>query len=118
MERKASWLQAFVRQKACENASPPVGHKVLWSRHAIAKLVIEGLSRTVVEEALREAEVIEVYPMVTRPLPDGLVLIQLEKGHPLHAVVAVDESNDRVFVVTIYTPDPDRWNHDFRTRRR
>jgi hypothetical protein len=41
----------------------------------------------------------------------------LPAGEPLHAVIAVDEPNDRLFVVTVYRPDPRRWTDD-RTRRR
>jgi hypothetical protein len=38
-------------------------------------------------------------------------------GYQLHAVIAIDASNDRLFVVTVYRPDPARWFDDW-TRRR
>jgi len=110
--------EAFIRQKARENQSDPQGEKVLWSRHAIGKLVTEGLTRQAVEQALTTCELIEDYPSLTRPLPDCLVLGWMEEQEPIHAVVAIDAPQDRIFVVTFYRPDPRRWENDYRTRKR
>jgi hypothetical protein len=109
--------QVFIRQKAQENFAQPSGQKVLWSRHAIAKLVIENLSRQEVELALTSSDIVEDYPVQMRPLPDCLVLGWLIEGQPIHTVVAIDESNDRIFVVTVYRPDLRRWENDYRTRK-
>ncbi|MCD6288905.1 MAG: DUF4258 domain-containing protein [Anaerolineae bacterium] len=116
-EQSAGRRQAFIWQKAKQNRLDPVGRKVLWSRHAITKLVVEGLSRQGVEQALISCEVIETYPAHTRPLPDCLVLGWLAEGQPIHAVIAIDETNDRIFVITVYRPDPRRWEDDYRTRK-
>lgn len=89
---------------------------VLWSRHAISRLATTALSRSAVEDALASCEIIEDYPAAHRPLPDCLVLALLEGGEPLHAVVAIDEPNERIYMVTVYRPDPARWL-DERTRR-
>lgn len=110
--------QAFIREKAEENQIDPQGMKVLWSRHAVGKLVTEGLSRQEVERALKTCEIVEDYPMATRPLPDCLVLGWVQAQDPLHAVVALDRKSDRIFVVTIYCPDPRRWEDDWKTRKR
>jgi hypothetical protein len=109
--------QTFIRQKAQENLAQPSGQKILWSRHAIAKLVIENLSRQEVELALISCDIIEEYPVQMRPLLDCLVLGWLAGQQPIHAVVAIDEPNDRIFVVTVYRPDLKRWENDYRTRK-
>jgi hypothetical protein len=106
--------QRFIRRAATR--AHPGG--IVWSQHAVAKLALEDLARQAVEEALREGEIIEDYPPAHRPLPDCLILAHLSAGEPLHAVLAVDEPNDRLFVVTVYRPDPRRWTDDRRTRRR
>jgi len=108
----------FIRWKACQNRSDPEGAKIRWSRHGITELVNEEWSRTLVEEALQNCEVIEDYPALHRPLPDCLVLGWLATGEPLHAVIAIDEVNDRLFVVTVYKPSPEEWEDDWRTRRK
>jgi hypothetical protein len=82
---------------------------VLWSRHAITRLATSALSRSNVEAGLVDCEVIEDYPEAHRPLPDCLVLAMLDDRSPVHAVVAIDEPNERIFLVTVYRPDPTRW---------
>ena len=109
--------QTFIRQKAGENLRAPGAGKILWSRHAVAALIDDGLSRMAVEAALREAEVIEDYLPTHRPLPDCLALATLPSNRPIHAVIAIDEFNDRIFVVTVYLPARDRWQDDWRTRK-
>lgn len=109
--------QAFVRAKAAENALDPEQEKVVWAFHAVAKLRSEQLKRRDVEGALTRAQMIEDYPQLTRPLPDGLFLGYLDNGSPIHAVVAIDEAKDRVLVVTVYRPCLERWENDWKTRR-
>ena len=109
--------QNFIHWKARQNQSDPEGAKILWSRHGITELVNEGWSRALVEEALQDSGVIEDYPTAHRPLPDCLVLGWLATGEPLHAVIAIDEANDRLFVVTVYKPSPEEWEDDWRTRK-
>jgi hypothetical protein len=109
--------QRFIQQKARENQADPQGIKVRWSQHATAELVNDDLTRADVEAALIFCEVVEEYPEWHRPLPDCLVLGSLLDGRPIHAVVALDEANDRIFMVTVYLPSIDRWHDDWRTRR-
>lgn len=107
---KETWIRRVARE------SLGGGERILWSRHAIARLVTGALSRSAIETALASCEVIEDYPAAHRPLPDCLVLATLADATPVHAVIAVDEANERIFVVTIYRPDPVRWI-DERTRK-
>jgi hypothetical protein len=109
--------QQFIRQKAIENQNDSQGARIYWSRHAIAEMIKDDLTRTEVEQALQQCEVIEDYSTGHRPLPDCLVLTYLPDKRPLHTVIAVDEIKDRIFVITIYLPSPERWHHDWRTRK-
>ena len=59
---------------------------------------------------------IEDYLALHRPLPDCLVLEYLVTGEPLHAVIAFDEANDRLFIVTVYKPSHEEWQNDWRTK--
>ena len=110
--------QDFIRWKARQNQADLEGAKIRWSRHGIAELVNEGWSRALVEKGLQGSEVIEDYPTEHRPLPDCLVLGWLATGEPFHAVIAIDEANDRLFVVTVYEPSPEEWEDDWRTRKK
>ena len=60
---------------------------------------------------------IEDYPAQHRPLPDCLVLGYLATSEPMHAVIALDEANDRLFIVTVYKPSHEEWQDDWRTRK-
>lgn len=68
-----------------------------------------------VYEAVCTAEVIEVYPEDT-PLPNVLIYGRTTTNRPLHAVCAYDTEQDQVVVVTVYQPDPARWE-DYRRRK-
>ena len=107
----------FILWKARQNKADPEGAKILWSRHGIVELVNEGWSRVAVEEGLQNCEIIEDYPTTHRPLSDCLVLGWLASEEPFHAVVAVDDTNDRLFIVTVYSPTTERWEDDWRTRK-
>ncbi|HRJ43801.1 MAG: DUF4258 domain-containing protein [Caldilineaceae bacterium] len=109
--------QRFIRQKAIENESDPSGSKVYWSRHAIGETVNDDLTRVEVERAFQDCEIIEDYPVAHRPLPDCLLLAWVADERPLHAVVAIDEQNERIFVVTVYVPSKERWSYDWRIRK-
>jgi len=109
--------QTFIRRKARENTNSTDGSQVYWSRHAITEMVQDQLTRPEVETALQDCDVIEDYPATHRPLPDCLVLGQLPSTHPIHAVIAIDQARDRIFVVTVYRPSAERWEDDWRTRK-
>ena len=109
--------QAFIRRIVHENPQTPSLDKVLWSRHAVQRLRQADLRRQQVEQSLADAEVIEEYPVQTRPLPDCLVLAFIAQQTPIHAVVALDVPSDRILLVTVYRPTRERWQDDWKTRK-
>jgi hypothetical protein len=110
--------QSYIREKANENLQTSDASKILWSRHAIAALIDDNLDRIEVETALQQSEVIEDYPLTHRPLPDCLVLAAVSPSRPIHVVIAIDQSHERIFIVTVYIPIKDKWYDDWRTRKR
>lgn len=102
--------QAFIRQKATQR-------QVKWSRHALSELASEPVSVSEVEIALRQAEVIEDYPHLHRYLPDCLVLAFTLPNQPIHCVIALNEPQDYILIVTVYQPSVEEWNYDWKTRR-
>ncbi len=61
------------------------------------------------------AAVIEEYPD-DEPFPSRL-LLGWHQGEALHVHVAVDTVSETAIVVTLYKPDPERWELDFVTRK-
>lgn len=64
---------------------------------------------------LRDGEVIDYYPDDI-PYPSYLMLGYVE-GDPIHVVLAIDGESRTCHVVTVYAPNPDLWDSNFRLRR-
>ena len=108
MDRESK--QAFIRRQA-------LGRRIKWSSHALGEMIPEGLSVGEVEVALQSGEVIEDYAHAHRYLPDCLVLMYRTKDEPIHAVVAINEPREYILMVTVYHPNTQEWQNDWRTRK-
>ncbi len=106
----------FIHQKAHEHI-PALNERIMWSFHAVSKLRVEGLRKSLVENALKDCVLVEDYLPVGRPLPDCLVLGFINEG-PIHVVVALDEDFERIFIVTVYRPSAERWEDGWKKRKR
>ena len=74
-----------------------------------------GVSVRSVAQAVQSGETIEDYTS-EMPEPSRLIL-GFQGKRPLHVVTSENQKTDEVTIVTVYIPDPDKWNKDF-TRRR
>ncbi len=106
----------FIQQKASEHVLA-TSEKIFWSVHAVRKLRIERLRKSQIEDALNDCVLVEDYPVVGRPLPDCLVLGFVSEN-PVHMVVALDQDFDRIFIVTVYRPLPERWEDGWKRRKK
>jgi len=68
-----------------------------------------------VRHALDDGQAIERYPDAT-PYPSRLVL-GWHGDRPLHVVAADVPGEEETIVVTVYEPDPARWEAGFTKRR-
>jgi hypothetical protein len=68
------------------------------------------LDVTDVEEALSSSRMVEEYQ-------DGTRLLLGRSGvRPIHLVVRIDDDKAMTFVITLYEPDPLRWDASFERR--
>ncbi len=67
--------------------------------------------------ALEVGEIIEEYPD-DKPYASCLILGRTLAGRPLHVVCAPVPTDRRLIVITTYHPDPERWEADFKHRKR
>jgi hypothetical protein len=65
----------------------------------------------------QSVRIVEEYPD-DRPYPSVLVLGRASGGRPVHVVRAYAPEDDEVIVITVYEPDPNRWDEEFRQRRK
>lgn len=90
--------------------------RVEWQRHALERMARRGIRREEVFQAMLTGERIEDYPD-TKPFPSALFL-GWSRVRPLHVVAAYDSLGDRAFIITVYEPDLEHFEPDFKTRRK
>ena len=88
---------------------------LVFSTHALRRMLRDGISSDEVRTVLESGERIEHYPD-DRPYPSYLALGWLAR-RPLHVVAAADADLSETIIITTYLPDPGRWESDFKTRR-
>ncbi|MBX5466876.1 MAG: DUF4258 domain-containing protein [Firmicutes bacterium] len=99
-------------QKSCgEKAVSRVVYRV----HALQRMFERNISPAVVEAVIQGGAIIERYPDDT-PYPSRL-LLGWEGRRPVHVVVADNPAEDQVIVITVYEPDPRRWDATFSRRK-
>jgi len=84
--------------------------------HALARMFERAVRAEDVRQVLEVGRTIETYPD-DLPYPSRLVLGWV-RDRPLHVVVADDETNDVAIIVTVYEPEPARWESGFEKRRK
>ena len=84
--------------------------------HAIHRMFEREISEEDVRDVLETGKTIEFYPD-DEPYPSRLVL-GWSATRPIHVVVADNQDQDEVIVITVYEPDPDLWGPGFSERRR
>jgi len=89
--------------------------RLIFRVHAIQRMFQHGVTVEDVRQVLATGETIENYPDDT-PYPSRLVLGRL-RSRPLHVVFAENKAMREIIVITVYEPDPDRWDSDFKRRR-
>jgi len=74
------------------------------------------ISRKIILASLESYEIIEEYPK-DKYLPSYLIYAKYG-NQIIHVHIAIDEKNDTVRIVTAYKPTLDKWESDFKTRRK
>jgi hypothetical protein len=90
--------------------------KITFRIHAIQRMFERSISADDVRAVLTNGITIEEYPEDT-PYPTRLLLGWRGK-RPLHIVVASNEVDDEQIIVTVYEPDLNHWESDFKRRKR
>lgn len=91
-----------------------LARKLVFRVHAIQRMFQRGISMDDVRQALTAGEVIEEYPDDT-PYPSRLVL-GWSGARPLHVAVADTPDAQETIVITVYEPDPGRWEPALRRK--
>ena len=90
--------------------------RLVFRVHAIQRMYQRGVSEAEVRHVISTGEMIEEYPDDT-PYPSRLVL-GWYGSRPLHVVVADNVDDQENVVITVYEPDPNEWEPDWKRRRK
>lgn len=91
-------------------------HRLIFRVHAVRRMFERRISEDDVRHVLQTGEVVEDYPQ-DLPYPSRLVL-GLRGDRSLHVVVAENVEDRETVVITVYEPDPRKWDSGFRKRRK
>jgi hypothetical protein len=83
--------------------------------HAVQRMFQRGISKDDVMRALRDGNVIEEY-LEDQPYPSRLIM-GWSGSRPLHVVASDNPTAQETIIITVYEPDPEKWDLSFRRRR-
>jgi len=89
---------------------------LVWSRHALERILERDISRESVKHVLLNGEIIDSYKD-DKPYPSYLVLGSFDNA-VLHVVFALDEHEKNCYIITVYEPDENYFEADKKTRRK
>ena len=90
--------------------------RIHWTYHVNMRLKGRFIPREAVLSSVDTYEIVEEYPG-DKYLPSYLIRAEYE-GRAIHIQRATDLENTNVTIVTAYRPTLDKWEDDFKTRRR
>jgi hypothetical protein len=89
--------------------------KIYFRVHAVQRMFERNISLKNVSQALRSGVTIEDYS-AEMPEPSRLIL-GFQGKRPFHVVTSENLQTNDITIITVYVPDPERWNKDFKSRR-
>lgn len=89
--------------------------RLVFRVHAVQRMFQRNISEDDVRAVVKTGEVIREYPDDT-PYPSRLIL-GWRGTRPLHVVAADNHDAQETIIITVYQPDPDQWEPDFRSKK-
>ncbi|MFH1258692.1 MAG: DUF4258 domain-containing protein [Elusimicrobiota bacterium] len=87
-----------------------------WRKHTLLRLAERKIKQDTILEVILNGEIVEDYPDDT-PFPSCLMFKIIDQK-PYHVVVSFDSKDKKGYIITAYNPNLDKFEHDFRTRRK
>jgi hypothetical protein len=82
--------------------------KIIFRVHAVQRMFERNVSAKRVSQALRSGEAIEDY---SAEMPDlSRLILSFQGKRPLHIVTSENPETNEITIITVYIPDPDKWN--------
>lgn len=91
-----------------------MSRQLIFSAHALKRMFQRSISADDVVQVLDSGEIVEDYPN-DFPYPSRLLLARVA-GRFLHVVVAENAADNELIIVSLYEPDPAKWDSEFKRR--
>ncbi len=105
-----------MNQKLQEYLGAPINEWLIEYRvHATRRMFNRNIEEKDVLNLLEKGIVVEEYK-ADYPFPSVLVNGTAHDNRALHAVVGIDEDCLRIYLITVYEPDPAKWSDNFSKR--
>lgn len=98
------WLKAFRN------------YRRVYRVHALQKMFQRNIELNDIDNILKNIKIIEEYHD-DKPFPSCLCLGYTKRKRPLHIVFSVNDNDKTVFIITVYEPDPGKWDQKFERRK-
>ena len=89
--------------------------ELVFSGHAVRRMFERAITERDVRAVVETGAIVEHYPD-DQPFPSVLIL-GFAGGKPIHVVAGLDLERETCHIVTVYVPNPMKWEPDYRTRR-
>ena len=89
--------------------------KIIFRVHAVQRMFERNVAVKSVAQIIESGEVVEDYSS-EMPEPSRL-LFGFQGKRPLHVVVSENQKTNEITIITVYIPDPDKWDKDLKSRR-
>ena len=90
--------------------------EIKYTNHAVEFMAARGITEEQVVEVARTGEIIENYSD-DKPLPSCL-LFAFVVGKPFHIVLGYEAAKKLCIVITAYEPGIDKFDADYKTRKK
>jgi hypothetical protein len=85
-------------------------HQVIFRVHAVQRMFERGITEVEVRDAIENGEIIEQQD-------EARLILGYCEGRPIHVSTIDDAQARATVVITVYEPDPARWDKAFKKRR-
>ena len=88
--------------------------KVYFRVHAVQRMFERNISAMKVRQVLERGETIEDYSAEMAE-PSRLIL-GFQGKHPIHIVASENSKANEITIITVYVPNANRWDKNFKSR--
>ncbi len=91
-------------------------YRRIFRAHALERMVERNIGFSDIDEIAENLEIIEEYPN-DFPYPSCLILGYNASHKPIHIVFSVNKAEKMIYIITVYGPNPQKWDSGFKRRK-